>query len=158
MEVVQFQKSHLHNIWRRSSESHSNSKDFSISLGITLCVCVRARAHARACMRACVCVCGCSSVGRASDWHAADTGLIPWCSKGFFFQSQLSVQTLLRACHTQPCAITCIDICVHIKDPVVHVRVQWIMETLKHQACTVGWVVWLHHSWLSPGESNLNYP
>ena len=35
-----------------------------------------------------------------------------------------------------------INICAHIKDPVVHVRVQWIMETLKvHQACTVGWVV-----------------
>ena len=41
---------------------------------------------------------------------------------------------------TPPCAITCIDICAHVKDPVVHVRVWWIMETLKHPACTVGWV------------------
>ena len=32
---------------------------------------------------------------------------------------------------TLPCAIACINICAHVKDPVVHVRVQWIMETLK---------------------------
>ena len=38
----------------------------------------------------------CSSVGRASDRHAA-----------------------------------CIDICVHVKDPVVHVRVRWILEKKK---------------------------
>ena len=31
---------------------------------------------------------------RALDCHAADAGLIPWCGKGFFSQSQLSVQTL----------------------------------------------------------------
>ena len=31
-------------------------------------------------------------------------------------------------------------ICAHVKDPVVHVRVQRITETLKHPACTVGWV------------------
>ena len=36
---------------------------------------------------------GCSSVGRASDRHAADAGSIPRCGKGFFSQSQLSVQT-----------------------------------------------------------------
>ena len=28
----------------------------------------------------------------------------------------------------------------HVKRPVVRVRVQWIMETPKHPACTVGWV------------------
>ena len=32
---------------------------------------------------------------------------------------------------TPPCAIACINICAHVKDPVVHVRVRWIMETLK---------------------------
>ena len=32
----------------------------------------------------------------ASDRHAADAGSIPRCGKGFFSQSQLSVQTLLR--------------------------------------------------------------
>ena len=30
------------------------------------------------------------------------------------------------------CTITCINICAHIKGLVVHVRVQWIMEMLKH--------------------------
>ena len=39
---------------------------------------------------------GCSSVGRASDWHAADAGSIPRCGKGFFSQSQLCVLTLIR--------------------------------------------------------------
>ena len=33
---------------------------------------------------------------KALDGHAADVGLIPWCGKGFFSQSQLSVQTLSR--------------------------------------------------------------
>ena len=35
-------------------------------------------------------------VGRPSDQHTAEAGSIPWCGKGFFPQSQLSVQTLLR--------------------------------------------------------------
>ena len=30
-----------------------------------------------------------------AEMHTADTGSIPWCSKRFFSQSQLSVQTLL---------------------------------------------------------------
>ena len=67
---------------------------------------------------------------RASDRHAAEKGS----------QSPLSVQTLLRVSVQPPCAIACINICVHIKDLVAHVRVRWIMETLKHPACTVGWV------------------
>ena len=36
-----------------------------------------------------------------------------------------------------------------IKDPVVHVRVRWTTETLKHPAYTVGWVARLCRSWLS---------
>ena len=52
---------------------------------------------------------------------------------------------------THPCAY--INICTHIKDPVVHVRVQWIMEILKHPACTVGLVARLCHSWLFPGKA-----
>ena len=43
---------------------------------------------------------GCSSIGRALAWHAADTGSIPWCGKGFFAQSQFSVQTLLWCLYT----------------------------------------------------------
>ena len=35
-----------------------------------------------------------------SDWHAADAGSVSWCHKGFFSQSQLSVQTLLRCPYT----------------------------------------------------------
>ena len=84
---------------------------------------------------------GCSSVGTESHQHAANASSIPRCGKGFFSRSQLLVQTLVIQCPYTPCAITCINICVHIKDHVLHVRVWWIMETLKHPACTVGWVV-----------------
>ena len=54
---------------------------------------------------------------------------------------------------TPPCTIACIYICTHVKDPVVHIRVRWIMETLKHTACTVGWVARLCRSWLSPEKA-----
>ena len=40
----------------------------------------------------------------------------------------------------------------NVKDPSVHVRVRWIMGTLKHPACTVAWVARLCRTWLSPGE------
>ena len=40
-----------------------------------------------------------------------------------FSPSQLSVQTLLRYPYT-PCAIACINICVHVKNPVVHAGVR----------------------------------
>ena len=45
----------------------------------------------------------CSSVGTASNWHAANAGSIPWSGKGFFSQSQLSVQTLLWCLYTPVC-------------------------------------------------------
>ena len=50
---------------------------------------------------------------------------------------------------TPPCAITCINICAQVKDPVVHVRVRWITKTLKHPACTLGWLARFCRSWLS---------
>ena len=61
------------------------------------------------------------------------------------FQCKLS-----HGVHTQSCAIACADICVHVEDSVVPVRVQWIMETPEHPACTV---VRLCYSWLSPGTA-----
>ena len=63
------------------------------------------------------------------------------------FQCRLS-----NGVHTPPCAIACINICAHMTDPVVHVRVQWIVETLKQPAFTVGWEAWLS-SWLSQGKA-----
>ena len=93
---------------------------------------------------------GYSSVGRATDRHA---GSIPRCGKGFFFlpESTFSADSLYGV-HTPPCAITCIYICAHVKDPVVHVRVRWIMETLNYPACTVAWVARPCRSWLSPAK------
>ena len=64
------------------------------------------------------------------------------------FQCRLSYSV-----RTPPCAIACIYICTHAKDPVVHVRVRWIMETLKHLACTIGWVARLCRSCSSPGKA-----
>ena len=68
----------------------------------------------------------------ALDWHTANAGSIPQCSKGFSprvnFQCRLSYSV-----RTTPCAIACIYLCAHVKDPLVHVRVRWIMETLKTQ-------------------------
>ena len=95
---------------------------------------------------------GCSSVGRVLDQHAAEVDSIPWCSKGFFSQSTFSADSITVSVHPL-CATTCMKICSHDKDPVIHVRVQWIMEKQKHPACTIGWVAWLCHSWLSPGKA-----
>ena len=47
----------------------------------------------------------------------------------------------------------CIYICAHAKDPVVPVRVRRIMETLKHPACTVGWVARICRGCLSRGKA-----
>ena len=33
---------------------------------------------------------------------------------------------------TPSCAIACFIICAHVKDPIVHVRVRWIMTTHAH--------------------------
>ena len=41
----------------------------------------------------------------------------------------------------------------HVKDPLVLVRVRRIIETPKHSACTIGWVVRLCCSWLSLGKA-----
>ena len=77
------------------------------------------------------------SIGPSCSWRRFDCPV--W--QGIF---------LPRSVRTPPCAIARINICAHVNDPVVHVRVRWIMKTLKHPACTVGWVVQLCRSRLSP--------
>ena len=81
------------------------------------------------------------------------TGLNSRCGKGCFFPRVSFQCRLSYGVRTTPCANACINICAHVKDPVVHVGVWWIMEKLKHPACTVGWVARLCHSWLSPGKA-----
>ena len=90
---------------------------------------------------------GCNSAGRAPDLHAADAGSIPRCDTGFFSQSHCRLS--FGVC-TPLCATACINVIAHVKDPVVHVRVRWIMETRNHPACIIGWVARLCRSWLSP--------
>ena len=53
-----------------------------------------------------------------------------FCPRGNF-QCRLSYSVL-----TSLRAIACIYICAHVKDPTVHISIRWIMETLKHLACT----------------------
>ena len=73
--------------------------------------------------------------------------------QGIFLPESTFNADSLTCVRTPPCAIACINICAHVKDPVVHVGVRWLMETLKHPACTVGWVAPLCLSWLSPGKA-----
>ena len=68
----------------------------------------------------------------------------------FLPESPFSADSLMVS---PPHAIACIYICVSVKDPVIHVRVWWIMETLEHPAYTRGWVAQLCHSWLSLGKA-----
>ena len=77
------------------------------------------------------------------------------------FSPRVSFQCRLLTCVRTPqtpatppqCTIACINICAHVKDPVVHVRVRWITETLKHPVCAVVLVARLCRSWLSPGKA-----
>ena len=50
---------------------------------------------------------------------------------------------------TPPCAIACIYICAHVKDPVVPVRLRWKYGNTS----IVGWVARLCCSWRSPGKA-----
>ena len=71
----------------------------------------------------------------------------------FLPESTLSADSLTVSVNPG-CAIAYINICVHVKDPVVYVRVRWIMDALKKiLACNVGWEVRLCRSWLSPGKA-----
>ena len=85
---------------------------------------------------------GCSSVGRASDRHIADTGSIPRCGKGFFSLPESIFSADSFGVCTPPCAIACIYICAHGKDPVVRVRLG--SATLSQLAF--------------PGEGNPSFP
>ena len=58
---------------------------------------------------------GGSSVGKASDWHIADAGSIPQSGKGFFSQSRLSVQTLLRCLYTPLCNCMHLHLCARYR-------------------------------------------
>ena len=97
---------------------------------------------------------GCSSVGNALDQHSlcwSRFSTLLW--QGIFFLEWTFNADSLRA-STPICAIACINICAH--DLVVCVRIWWIIETLKHPACAVGWVVQLSQL-AFPGESNPNF-
>ena len=94
---------------------------------------------------------GCSSVGRTSDRHTLRQVRFPGASMDFSPRVNLQCR-LSYSVRAPPCAMAWINICAHVKDPVVHVRVRWIMATLTNPACTVGWVARLCRSWLSLGK------
>ena len=116
-----------------------------------MCVCV--------CVYVCVCVCARARARRNVAQlveHRTVTPLtqvrFPGAAKDFSPRVNFQCR-LCYVCPYIPCAIACMNICGHVKDPVVHDRVRWTMETLKHPACTVNWVVQLSHSWLSLGKA-----
>ena len=85
-------------------------------------------------------ICGDSSVGRASDWtakHNTDAGSSPRCGKGFFFlflpESAFNADYLTVSVQP-PCAIACINNCVHLKNPKhrqpYHCLDTWILHAL----------------------------
>ena len=89
--------------------------------------------------------------------HRSDTPLtlvrFPGFGKGFFFPGVNFQCRFSYGVCTYPREIACINFCVHVRDPVVRVRVRWITEALKHSSCTVDWVARLCHSWLSQGKA-----
>ena len=104
---------------------------------------------------------GCSSVSRASDRHAADAGSIHPVRQGIFLpESTCSADSLTVSVHP-PYAIACINICAHVKNPVVHVRFRRIMETHQKKN-TPSMHPKLGRTTLSqltfPGEGNPNFP
>ena len=100
---------------------------------------------------------GCSSVGSASDSHTTEAGINYLMRQGIFLSvSNFSADSSYDV-STPMCATASINICAHVKDSLVHVRVQWITETLKHPACTVCWDVRLLLQLVFLGESNSNF-
>ena len=71
--------------------------------------------------------------------------------QGFFPESFFSVDSLTVSVHSHIYAIACTY--AHVIDLVVDVRARWIMEKLKHSACSAGWVARLCCNWLSPGKA-----
>ena len=82
------------------------------------------------CLRV-LCRWGCSSVGRISDRHNSLVRQEIFLTESTF-QCRLSYGV-----RTLPCAFACIYICAHFKDPVVHVRIRWIMATETYLACNI---------------------
>ena len=83
-----------------------------------------------------------SSVGRESDRHAAEAGSIPLCGEGFFSQGQRPVQTFLFVSVQPSCAIACITICTHVKDPK-HWQPYLCSNTRKYRTHYQEWVALL---------------
>ena len=81
---------------------------------------------------------------------------LPSVARGIFLPGSIFSADCYVCLYT-PCATACNNICVHVKDPVVHVRVWWIRETLKHPDCTVSWAGRLLQL-AFPKESNPNFP
>ena len=98
-----------------------------------------------------------STVGRLSDRHVARFGFDSPVRQGIFLsESTFGADSLIRI-RTPLRAIACINIGAHVRDHIVRVRIRWVLEALKHPACTVGWVARLCRSWLSPGKEHPNF-
>ena len=92
-----------------------------------------------------------------TDWwnEVHPSGWFPGAARDFSPRVSCQCRPSNGVC-TPLWAIACIYICEHVKDPVLLVRVWLIIETLKHPACTLGWVAWLSQL-ACPGEGSLNF-
>ena len=99
---------------------------------------------------------GCNSAGR--NWTGTPPTQVQFLGAARDFSLRVNYQCRLSySVHTLPCDITCIYIYAHIKDPIVHVRVWWIIKTLKHPECTLAPVARLSQL-AFPGEGNPHFP
>ena len=78
--------------------------------------------------------------------------------QGIFLPESTFSAVSLTVSVTPPCAIACIYICAHVKDPVVHVRVRWIMEILKTSSMHRRLGSATLSQLASPGEGKPNFP
>ena len=145
----------MQTLWTGSAEQpFKHPRTVQLSCQASFCVCVFV-----------VCLYGCSVsfmfqcvVGDVAQLVEHRTGTLltqvrfPGAARDFSPRINFQCRLAYGVC-TPPRGITCINICAHIKDCVLHVRVQLIVETLKHPACTIGWVAQLCRSWLSPGKA-----
>ena len=83
----------------------------------------------------------------------------PGAGKGFFSSPRVNFQCQLSyGVRTPPCAIACIYICAHVKDPVVHVKSSMDYGNTKTQSMHRMLGIPILSQLAFPGEGNPNFP
>ena len=100
---------------------------------------------------------GCTQLVRASERHSANARSIPRCGEGFFSQSQLSVQTLLRCPYTPVCNRLHFHQCTRWRSPdPCQISVEYGNTKTPSMHPMLGSTTLLQLAF--PGEGNPNFP